>query len=50
MRLEGDETLEAGAVRELREETGFLPDVIQAVDCSYTFPLDDEWKWAISRT
>ena len=44
--LERDESLQAGAARELREETGFLPDIIQPIDYSYSFPLEDEWKWA----
>ena len=33
--LEEGETLEAAAARELREETGFLPDIIRPVDCGY---------------
>ncbi len=44
--LEGTETLLEGAARELHEETQLSPSNLYQVDLSYTFPMEDEWKWA----
>jgi dATP pyrophosphohydrolase len=43
---EGTETLLAAASRELFEETQLSPRSVRQVDFSYSFPLDDDWKWA----
>jgi 8-oxo-dGTP pyrophosphatase MutT (NUDIX family) len=32
------------AMRELTEETGLVPSRIDKIDCSYSFPMRDEWK------
>jgi len=41
--VEWGEALADAACRELGEETGFSPRQLQPVDCSYTFPMQDEW-------
>ncbi|MCI0335754.1 MAG: NUDIX domain-containing protein [Planctomycetes bacterium] len=43
---EGDESLLDGARRELFEETRLSPKDLYQVDFSYSFPVEDEWKWA----
>jgi 8-oxo-dGTP pyrophosphatase MutT (NUDIX family) len=43
---EGDESLLEGASRELMEETQLSPETIHQVDFSYSFPVQDDWKWA----
>lgn len=44
--LNDGETLEAGAARELWEETGYAPGTILSADYRYQFPLEDAWRWA----
>jgi dATP pyrophosphohydrolase len=41
--VEWGELLADAARRELAEETGFAPLRLEPVDCSYTFPMQDEW-------
>ena len=41
---EWGESLPDAARRELFEETGFLPIELLRIDCSYTFPMQAEWK------
>jgi len=43
---EGTETLLTAASRELFEETQLSPRSMREVDFTYSFPPDDEWKWA----
>jgi len=43
---EGAETLLAAASRELFEETQRSPRNLRQVDFRYSFPPDDDWKWA----
>jgi dATP pyrophosphohydrolase len=43
---EGDESLLEGAARELAEETRLSPTHLLQVDFSYSFPVEDQWKWA----
>ena len=40
---EEGESLVAGASREVFEETGFTPAVIESIDYSYAYPVRDEW-------
>jgi dihydroneopterin triphosphate diphosphatase len=40
------ETLLEGAVRELKEETQIVPKSLDQVDFGYSFPVEDDWKWA----
>jgi len=42
--VESGETIEQTAARELHEETGFVPDDLQAIDFTYTFPPDEFFK------
>jgi 8-oxo-dGTP pyrophosphatase MutT (NUDIX family) len=42
---EGEESLLEGAARELREETRLSPNELFLVDFSYSFPVEDRWKW-----
>jgi dihydroneopterin triphosphate diphosphatase len=44
--LEEGETLEEGAARELWEETGYERPLLQAVDLTYRFAVEDEWRHA----
>ena len=42
--LEEGEDLEEAAMRELTEETGFVPSMLKRIDYSYSLPIrDDEW-------
>ena len=41
---EGRESLVEGASREVFEETGFTPAVVDSVDYSYSYPVRDEWR------
>ena len=41
---EGEELAEA-ALRELAEETGFVPSALEQIDYSYSFPVQDEWRY-----
>ena len=43
---EGAETLLAAAARELFEETQIVSATLHQVDFHYTFPVQDQWKWA----
>lgn len=40
---EGEDVVQA-AMRELYEETGFVPSALEKVDYTYSFPIQDEWK------
>jgi len=40
---EGEDLVEA-AMRELAEETGFVPSALEQIDYSYSFPMQDEWR------
>jgi 8-oxo-dGTP pyrophosphatase MutT (NUDIX family) len=40
---EGEDLGEAG-MRELVEETGFIPSVLKRIDYSYSVPMRDEWR------
>lgn len=40
---EGEDFTEA-ARRELAEETGFIPSLLEKTEYSYSFPKDDKWK------
>jgi dATP pyrophosphohydrolase len=40
------ETLLEGAARELKEETQLAPKSLDQVDFGYSFPVEDDWKWA----
>ena len=40
---EGENPLQA-AIRELAEETHFVPYEIEQIDFSYSFPIKDEWR------
>ena len=42
--VEKDEGLAEAAMRELVEETGFVPSVLEQIDFSYSFPMQDEWQ------
>ena len=42
--IEEDESLVVGAMRELGEETGFVPSALEQIDYSYSFPMQDEWR------
>ncbi|MCX6834497.1 MAG: NUDIX domain-containing protein [candidate division Zixibacteria bacterium] len=42
--VESGETIEQTARRELIEETGFLPDDLQPIGFTYTFPPDEFFK------
>jgi dATP pyrophosphohydrolase len=42
--VEDSETPLQAAYRELREETGFVPDRLVDLGYSYTFPLSDKWR------
>jgi len=44
--VEGNEIPLEGARRELKEETGLSPARLFQVEFDYTFPLEEEWKWA----
>ena len=41
---EWGEGLPDAARREMFEETGFRPIELLRIDCTYTFPMQDEWK------
>jgi len=41
---EEGETLEQGAIRELLEETGLIPQVLERIDFYYSYPIKDEWR------
>ncbi len=43
---EGAESLHHGALRELQEETQFRAADLRQLDLKYTFPMQDDWKWA----
>ena len=43
---EGQESLLEAATRELREETQLSAVNLHQVDFSYSFAVEDEWKWA----
>lgn len=40
----GEELADAAARREQGEETGLSPRQLHRVDCSYTFPMQAEWR------
>lgn len=40
---EGEELMDA-AMRELAEETGFVPSALVQIGYSYSFPMQDEWR------
>jgi 8-oxo-dGTP pyrophosphatase MutT (NUDIX family) len=42
--VEEGEDLEGAALRELAEETGFIPSGLEQLDYSYSFPLREEWS------
>lgn len=42
--LEEGENIVQAASRELSEETGFTHSLIEQIDYSYTFPVQDEWR------
>jgi dATP pyrophosphohydrolase len=43
---EGTESLEQAAHRELFEETQFTATFLRQLDLKYTFPMQENWKWA----
>lgn len=43
--IEKGEELAEAAIRELAEETGFVPSALEQIDYSYSFPLRDEWRY-----
>ena len=42
--VENDEDLTEAARRELIEETGLVPLLVERIDYSYSFPVDDRWR------
>ncbi|MBF9002963.1 NUDIX hydrolase [Vibrio nitrifigilis] len=42
--MEEGETLEETAAREIFEETGYKPNLIEAAGYEYSFPIKDEWR------
>ncbi len=42
--VEKDEDLKEAAVRELFEETGFIPSSLKQIDYSHSFPMQEEWR------
>ena len=42
--MEEGETFEETAAREIFEETGYKPSLIEAVGYEYSFPIKDEWR------
>lgn len=42
--VEEGESLAVGAMRELAEETGFVPSALEQADYSYSLPMQDEWR------
>lgn len=40
----GNENLDEAARRELIEETGLVPLVVERIDYSYSLPVDDRWR------
>ncbi len=42
--VEEGEGLAEAATRELAEETGLTPSVLERVDYTHTFPMQDEWR------
>ncbi|MCL6642087.1 MAG: NUDIX pyrophosphatase [Candidatus Bipolaricaulota bacterium] len=44
------EGLTEAAQRELLEETGLVPSLLEKIDYSYSFPLDEEWRHLYSST
>jgi len=42
--VEEGESLVNAALRELAEETGFVPSALEAINYSYSFPIQDEWR------
>jgi len=38
------EGLKEAAQRELLEETGLVPSLLEKINYSYSFPLDEEWR------
>ena len=43
--IEKGEELADAAIRELAEETGFVPSALAQIDYSYSFPLQDEYRY-----
>ena len=42
--VEEGESLVDAALRELAEETGLVPSALEAINYSYSFPMQDEWR------
>lgn len=42
--LEEGENIKLAALRELSEETGFIPSGLKPLDYSYSIPVQDEWR------
>ena len=42
--VEGDEDYKSAALRELKEETGYVPISIERIDYSYTFPVEEQMR------
>jgi dATP pyrophosphohydrolase len=43
--VEDEEALVEAARRELVEETGLVPSALEQIDYSYSFPVEDKWRY-----
>jgi dATP pyrophosphohydrolase len=42
--VEGGEDLAEAARRELMEETRLVPSLVERIDCSYSYPVEERWR------